>query len=261
MTSPQPVEAWLSALHLSHDHLVEVASPLTPEEVDAPSYASEWSIAQVLSHLGSGAEIFGLFIGAGLGEGEAPGMDAFQPVWERWNAKAPEDQVTDALKADARLLSEFDSLDAAERSAWQLEMFGGTRHLDDVLRMRLGEHALHTWDVAVARDPGATVLAAAIELLVDQVGELVARVGKPSATPLRVHINTYEPARSFILAVDTDGANLAASGASAEGDATLELPAEALVRLVYGRLDADHAPAVSADGIDIGVLRDVFPGF
>lgn len=44
--------------------------------------------------------------------------------------------------------------------------------------------------------------------------------------------------------------------------ATLRLPAEALIRLVYGRLDAHHTPpAVAADGVDLDTLRGVFPGF
>jgi hypothetical protein len=34
------------------------------------------------------------------------------------------------------------------------------------------------------------------------------------------------------------------------------------VRLVYGRLDAEHTPgSVKADGVDLDVLRSVFPGF
>ena len=42
---------------------------------------------------------------------------------------------------------------------------------------------------------------------------------------------------------------------------TLHLPAEAFVRLVYGRLDADHTPhRVQADGLDLDDLRKVFPG-
>jgi hypothetical protein len=34
-----------------------------------------------------------------------------------------------------------------------------------------------------------------------------------------------------------------------------------LLRLVYGRLDADHTPEVITDGIDLDRLRAVFPGF
>ena len=47
-------------------------------------------------------------------------------------------------------------------------------------------------------------------------------------------------------------------GASS-GSPDLELPAEALIRLVYGRLDPDHTPAV-ADPALLDELRGVFPG-
>jgi hypothetical protein len=40
------------------------------------------------------------------------------------------------------------------------------------------------------------------------------------------------------------------------------MPAEALLRLSYGRLDAAHTPAdVEADPADLDRLRAVFPGF
>jgi hypothetical protein len=39
------------------------------------------------------------------------------------------------------------------------------------------------------------------------------------------------------------------------------LPAEAFVRLVYGRLDPDHTPAsVVTDGGLLSLLRAAFPG-
>ena len=62
-TSPDP---WISALRHSHDRLQALVDPLGQDQLKQRSYASEWSIAQVLSHLGSGAEIFGLFLEAGL---------------------------------------------------------------------------------------------------------------------------------------------------------------------------------------------------
>ena len=41
----------------------------------------------------------------------------------------------------------------------------------------------------------------------------------------------------------------------------LSLPAEAFIRLVYGRLDPDHTPAsVDARGVDLDLLRRTFPG-
>jgi hypothetical protein len=41
----------------------------------------------------------------------------------------------------------------------------------------------------------------------------------------------------------------------------LQLPAEALIRLVYGRLDPSHTPPVTTRDIDVDELRQVFPGF
>ena len=46
-----------------------------------------------------------------------------------------------------------------------------------------------------------------------------------------------------------------------QGERLGTLPAEAFVRLVYGRLDPDHTPSsVSADGVDLDLLRSAFPG-
>jgi hypothetical protein len=41
----------------------------------------------------------------------------------------------------------------------------------------------------------------------------------------------------------------------------LELPADALIRLVFGRLDPDHSPATAAEAPYLDELRQVFPGF
>ena len=62
-SSPGP---WISALRNSHDRLRAAVEPLTREQLEQRSYASEWSVAQVLSHLGSQAEIFSLFLDSGL---------------------------------------------------------------------------------------------------------------------------------------------------------------------------------------------------
>src|SRR5258705_166191 len=60
--SPGP---WISALRHSHDRLRASVEPLGPDQLAQRSYPSEWTIAQVLSHLGSQVEIFGLILEAG----------------------------------------------------------------------------------------------------------------------------------------------------------------------------------------------------
>ena len=253
-TSPEP---WISALRNSHDRLQDLAGPLDLGQLEQRSYDTEWTIAQVLSHLGSQAEIFGLFLNAGLTGQDPPGREEFIPIWEVWNAKDPQAQAADALAADEATLQRFESLDAAARAELRLRAFGMELDLAGVSRMRLGEHALHTWDVAVALDPSATVAPDAVALLIDTIGPLAARTGKPDGQQRRWRVVTSDPERQFVLETG-DAVSLTEGGDDAPTE--LRLPAEALVRLIYGRLDAAHTP-VAADSAELAELRVLFPGF
>lgn len=51
----RPLAPWLDALHASSQRLAAATDPLTDAELTQPSFADRWSIAQVLSHLGSAA--------------------------------------------------------------------------------------------------------------------------------------------------------------------------------------------------------------
>ena len=251
----------LAALRHSRDHLAAVVGSLTGGEVERPSYHS-WSIAQVLSHLGSGAEIFRLRLAAGFPGGTSPGDDEIKPIWDRWNAMPPQQQVHDALTADDDLVSAFTDAAAEDDGSWRLDLFGSEQDLAGLVQMRLGEHALHTWDVAVALDPTVVLPDDAVALVVDRLAALAAWTGRPQPG-LQVRVETTGAERVFLLAESGERAELTAADPTATGAdlATLRLPAEAFVRLVYGRLDADHTPeGVQADGLDLDDLRKVFPG-
>jgi hypothetical protein len=128
-----------------------------------------------------------------------------------------------------------------------------------LVKLRLGEHAVHSWDVAVALDSAATVSAEAVGLLIDGLGPLIGRAGRPAASPQTVHVRTTEPDREFVL--DT-GEPVRLDEASSPNDGPrLTLPSEALLRLVYGRLDPERTPPVDAAGVELDDLRKVFPGF
>jgi hypothetical protein len=47
----------LGALGLSVERLSSVVEPLSDAQLDEPAYPAEWTIADVLSHIGSGAVI------------------------------------------------------------------------------------------------------------------------------------------------------------------------------------------------------------
>ena len=255
-TSPDP---WIGALRHSHDRLQALVEPLDLASLEQRSYASEWSIAQVLSHLGSGAEIFGLFLEAGLTGQAPPSRDAFVPVWNAWNAKDPQAQATDGLRADEALVERLESLDPDQRAGLRLQMFGMDLDLTALARMRVSEHTVHTWDVAVALDPSATVAPEAVGLLIDTVGQLAARSAKPDGKQRRLLVSTSDPERDFVL--ETGDAVSLTESDGGQRLPELRLPAEAFVRLVYGRLGPHHTPPVEADGVDLDELRQLFPGF
>jgi uncharacterized protein (TIGR03083 family) len=254
-------DRWIAAVRHSHDALRAVAGPLTPDQLQQRSYDSDWSIAQVLSHLGSQAEVFGLWLDAGLTGQDPPGRDTFPPIWEAWNTRSPQAQAADSLQVNEALVERFESLDDWERERFRLQMFGMDLDITGLARMRLAEHAIHSWDVAVALDPSARVAHEAVGPLIDTIGQLTARAGKPDGNKRRVHVSADNPERHFILETgETVTLEPAAAGDRDEDGPELRLPAEALVRLVYGRLDPAHTPPVEARGVDLDELRPIFPG-
>jgi uncharacterized protein (TIGR03083 family) len=255
--------SWIRALRASHDALLAQVAGLSTAQLEAPSYCKDWDISQVLSHLGSGAEIS--LTGLELAMAGKPPRDRaeFPVIWERWNNLSPADKQSQAVVWDRRHVSVVEGLDEGTLSSLRVPMFGMELDLATAVSFRLGEHAVHSWDVAVARDPSAELLSAAVELLVDRVGFIAGRTGKPDgvAAHMNIEVRTVRPERRFLLSV-TDTVTLG-DEKGGDLDGTLEIPAAALIRLVYGRLDPAHTPeGIKPDGgADLDELRKVFPGF
>ena len=105
----------LTALHASVDRLAALVAPSSRRHSTTSAYPTEWTIADTLSHLGSGAVIFLRLLDDALAGRETPG-DAFPAVWDEWNAKSPTDQAADAVVADRALLDRLEGLDAGDRA-------------------------------------------------------------------------------------------------------------------------------------------------
>ena len=267
--------AWIATLRRSYQRLAALVEPMTPEQVRAKSYCRDWTVAQVLSHLGSGAEIALLMLPGALGEAEPVSRDAFAPIWDVWNAKSPDEQAADGLAADDNHIKALEQLTDEQLASIRLDFLGNQFDAVGVIRLRLGEHVLHTWDVEVVQDPTATLQADAVEMLIDNVPRFLApRLGNPLPEPFTVRIRTSEPARDYVLTSAEsvrmadwpgdlpgtgDGQGPADAGA---GIAEASMPAEALLRLAYGRLDPAHTPSSAwADPDTLDKLRAIFPGF
>jgi uncharacterized protein (TIGR03083 family) len=257
--------ALIGILRNSHNRLAALVQPLGPDQLRAQSYDTDWTIAQVLSHLGSGAEIATRNMSAALGGNGQLDRGSFQPIWDAWNNRTPEAQAADCLTWDEQHVSRLEQLTDEQLAGIRLDMFGRQLDAAGLIRLRLAEHAVHTWDVAVAGDPAATVLPEAVPEALAQISQLLSFVAKPAGDSFRVRVRTTGPDGDYLLDV-RDPVTLSpwVDGADADStavDGVLELPAEALLRLLYGRLDPAHTPAYTAEGIDLDRLRAVFPGF
>jgi uncharacterized protein (TIGR03083 family) len=252
-------QLWIGALRRSHDQLQALVEPLDAAQLRSRAYPSQWSIAQVLSHLGSGSQVFDRFIDSGLTGAPPPGIDVMQPIWDEWNAKTPDAQAADGLDSDDALVKRLESLTPDELERFHLSMFGMELDVAGLCRLRLSEHTLHTWDVAVALDPAATLNPDATALLIDGVAMMGNRGVNPGGEPLRLQINTTSPARSFAL--EAGEAVSFSEGPMSAPDAEVVIPSEALIRLLAGRLDPDHTPPIVVHGIELDRLRQMYPGY
>jgi uncharacterized protein (TIGR03083 family) len=257
-------DAVIDALRSGHDELVVLVADLDAHDLTAPSACSDWDLSQVLSHLGSGAEIG---LGA-LRRAQDPGLETAPntEIWDRWNAMTPLERLTSFLSTDETLVEAYEALDAATRRDLRIDLGFLPEPVDVATAgsFRLHEFALHSWDVRATFDPDATVAPEAVPLLIDHVAVLLGWIGKADALAGEhlLSVETTEPERRFGLSISDSVALVdePATGATA----TLTLPAEAWLRLLTGRLAPDRTPAsvvLTSDTVTLEDLRRVFPGY
>jgi hypothetical protein len=83
--------------------------------------------------------------------------------------------------------------------------------------------------------------------------------GRPTGTERTLTVHTSAPDRQLEVALGGDAVVLSPGKPEALPD--LEMPAESFIRLVYGRLDPAHTPAIGGSEADLDLLRRTFPGF
>lgn len=82
----RPSRDWLHALQTASNDLRHLVDGLSTEDLSLASRDGDWTVAQVLSHLGSAAEICTDLVRRGLaGDHRGPQRDELTPIWDRWN--------------------------------------------------------------------------------------------------------------------------------------------------------------------------------
>jgi uncharacterized protein (TIGR03083 family) len=263
MSSADPV---IAALISGNDELAGLVSGFSDDDLAHSSGAGEWDISQVLSHLGSGAEIGRAGLKAALDGDSNPGADFNRSVWAKWDARSRRERADAFAPANQALLALYESLDEHTRENLRIDLgfLPAPVDLATVARLRLSEFTLHSWDIRVGFDKDATLPPDATAALLHREPDLVAWTGKADALDgreLTVAVTTTDPASVFSLRLRAPiGTDLEAPE---RPDGTLALPAEAWLRLVSGRLAPRYTPAgvITEGDVDLDLLRRVFAGF
>jgi uncharacterized protein (TIGR03083 family) len=259
-----PADPTILALRATHDELAAAVTALSDEQLTTRSGASEWTVAQVLSHLGSGAEIALATLRAAMAVTPAPNQDFNQGVWDRWNALRPTDQAADFLAHDEELIAALENLPGDERRTLQITMgfLPAPLPLAAYAGMRLNEAAQHSWDVRVSLDVGATIAADTSVVLAEHFATdmsfLLQFTGKADALAHPAVIKIQPAGYSLVI---EDAVSLSTSAPQATS--TFIGPLESAIRLLAGRLTTQYTPAdVTVTGaLTLDDLRRVFPGY
>jgi uncharacterized protein (TIGR03083 family) len=242
---------------------VVLVAGLDADGLAGRSAAAEWDLSQVLSHLGSGAEI-------GLGTLHRA-LDPTTPtvanttIWDRWNAMSPLERLTGFVSSDEALVEAYEALDADTRENLRIDLGYLPEPVDvaTAAGTRLLELSLHSWDIRTAFDPATTVAEEATPLLFDRMAGMLQWVGHGDAIDGEVTllVETTQPERRFGLTI---GDAVSAGEAPSTSNGTLSLPAESWFRLVSGRLAPERTPdsvTLSSATVSLEDLRRVFPGY
>jgi len=253
--SPTP---YIEALQASYNRLCDLVVGADQETLEGPSGCATWSLAQLLSHLGSGAEIFAATLDMFAASGTTPDISVNEEIWARWNALNSVTQARRWHEVDGALIERLrggrQELDRFTTTLFGFYPADGA----GFVRLRLGEHALHLFDVEVITNPDAIILDSAASLLVAHFANFASFLGHPESiaptTPLSLVIELATMQRSYHLHV-SDTVTVAPSPAS-KGDLTMS--AEGFIRLITGRTHHGRRVGNTANFL---TLTKLFPGF
>lgn len=263
MTSPTTATAWLAALGANSARLTKIVADLPADTLGRPSFTGGWSIAQVLSHLGSAAEICTRLVQRGIdGDRTGPTAEDARPVWQRWDALPATAQREAWLEADQRHRELLLSLDPDQLASVRVPYFAGLLGIAEYAGYRLSEQSVHAWDIEVALDLSARIPAAETDLLWERLDLVVTRFRDAGTlarlAPKQLAVELTDRRRTRGLSVGTE-LHLTPT-APARPDGTVAGPAEALLRLCYGRHRTEDG--VRAGGaVTLADLTSLFPGF
>jgi uncharacterized protein (TIGR03083 family) len=255
-------ERTIEAHRRTYERLAQLVTALSDEQLTQQSGASDWAVAQVLSHIGSGAEIHLDTLKLAQAGHERP-TDVNEGIWSRWNQLSPREQADGFVQHGKALVDWVAQLDAHQRAELKvvLSYLPEPAGLDRYLGLRLNEDALHGWDVARAYDDKAEIAddtaEVLLELLRGPLDFILGFTGKPAVLGKTAHLTVRTPQATVGLELAERASITDPPG---NPDAELQVPLGAFLRLMAGRHGDLRDDAVSG-AVTAAELRQVFPGY
>ena len=200
----------LDALRKSSEHLREIVERLDAWQLDQPAYPAQWNIAEVLSHLASARSLPAT--PTVLAHRHRHARPKFRSrSGTNGMRRPPSPGQRSGSAADRKFTNSLASVTDDDRRRFSFEMGPIKEDFAGFTALRLNEHAVHTWDIEVALDPTATLLADATDFVIDRLQLIVGFTGKASGER-RLSIRTDGPRRDFTVSsvrtrtARTDGA-------------------------------------------------------
>lgn len=253
------VDRTIAVLRSEHESLAGFVSTLTDDQLGAASGADEWTVSDVLSHLGSGAEIGRAPIA--IAAGETVQREDNQAIWDRWDAASPHDQAAGFVERDTQWVETVEALTPEQRTSLTVDLgfLPEPVPLVTALGMRLNEVASHSWDARVAIDPAAEVnpepAAVLVDLFAGPLSFLVGFIAKPAELSRAVSLAI--PGGALVI-----GDTVAIVPETTSSSATFRGAPGTFIRLLNGRLKPPYDQGTTVDGdVTLDDLRRVFPGY
>jgi uncharacterized protein (TIGR03083 family) len=257
------LQARVTALTKTSHRLAGLADSLSTAQLRRPAFPSEWTIAQVFSHLGNAAEICTALVERGLsGDPTPPQREQLVPIWERWDAMTPEAQIEAWRAADDRHRTVLSAISREQAASLRIPYFVGPLTLTEYVGYRLSEHSVHAWDIAVALDPKATIPADELDLLWQRLDLITGRFfDKDQLARLRPRTLDLELLdRGAHYTLELGDAPRLSLTPPVTPTGSVAGTSDALLRLTYGRHQV-RDPVTVTGAVALDDLQNLFPGF
>jgi uncharacterized protein (TIGR03083 family) len=259
----------LDAIKREYQSIVRDFESHPSSYAEQDSYCANWKNYQVVSHLGSGAELFQKSLETSLDGKEAVTADTRQAVWGHFDGLAPQAVYPEFRDRMDKLVGYLEELPESKQNEI-VPTFAGEMPLPKALLTRLNEVSLHSWDILVTQNPNLGLpdesAALLLPLVVERLPHRAKRDGldELQGRPIGFDI-TGAGARQFSLHPGTEQASVE-DGLSSNRLFTVKTSAEAFQRLVAGRQpiqDAISSGKAEVTGAteSVQTLNKIFPGY